>query len=119
MKFEDILNINKSLTRIKEQKKQFSFEFGAILVKNLQITDKIVDEQNEKLNKLLIEIGEFDGYDYIVPEDEVLKNKYNELFNEDFKCNDLIEITLDDTKNSTFDLETIELIMSMIKIKDK
>ena len=115
MKFENILNINKSLMSIKEQNKQFDFEFGVILVQNLQITDKIVDEQNKKLNKLLIEIGTFDGYDYVIPEDEELQKQYNDLLDEDIKCEELLEITSDNVKNCKFDLTTIELIIPMLK----
>ena len=115
MKFEDILEINKSLIKIKDQNKQFDFELGAILVKNLQLTDKIVDEQNKKLNKLLVELGQFDGYDYVVPEEGELKEKCDILFNEDIQCDELQEITPYDVKNCKFDLTTIELIIPMVK----
>ena len=115
MNFIDILEINKSLIKIKDQNKQFDFELGSILVKNLQLTDEIVNEQNKKLNKLLIELGQFDGYDYVIPEDENLKEKYDSLANEDIECEDLQEITSEDVKNCKFDLTTIELIIPMLK----
>src|ERR1035441_8490664 len=109
MNFKEFLKINKGLITKKNKKKHLDFELGAILVKNLQLTDKIVDEQNKKLNKLLVELGQFDGYDYVVPEEGELKEKCDILFNEDIQCEELQEITPYDVKNCKFDLTTIEL----------
>lgn len=115
MKFQDILNINKALIKLKEENKTFDFELASVLINNLNITNKIVDKQNEKLTILLTELGEFDGYEYIIPNNEFIKSKYDEISEEDVQCDGLIDITIYTLKNCKFDLTTAELITPMIK----
>jgi hypothetical protein len=117
MKFKDILNINKALIKLKEENKTFDFELASILVNNLNITNKIVDKQNEKLTLLLTKLGEFDGYEYVIPNNEFIKSKYDEISEEDIQCDGLINITTDQLKNCKFDLTSTELIMPMVKNK--
>ena len=120
MKFEEILEINKNLEKIKKENKKFNFELANILVDNLKITDEIVEVQNEKLNKLLLEIGVFDGYDYVIPIDnKILNKKYQDLYDEDIDCVNLQKLTFNDVSKCEFDLTTIELLKPIIKKHEK
>lgn len=114
MKFDKILEINKNLIKIKEENKMFNLELGLKLIYNLNTTNLIVDKQNEKLNNLISDIGTFDGYDYIVEDNEELKSKYRELYDEDIEC-DLLIITNNEAKGCQFDLTTLELIKPILK----
>ena len=116
MKFSNILEINKNLNQIKELNKKFDFELGKKLVNDLKCTNLIVDEQNNKLTKIVTELGDFDGYEYVLSDDKYDK-KLNEILNEEFEIEDFINITIDDLKTDTkFDLTTIELLTPLINI---
>jgi chaperonin GroEL len=92
MKFNKILEINKNLIKIKEDGKLFNLIVGLKLINNLNVTNLIVDNGNEKLTKYITENGIFDGYEYVVENPDLLKNKYEDINNEDVPC-DLLMIT--------------------------
>lgn len=114
MKFDKILEINKNLIKIKEDRKPFNLEVGLKLLHNLNVTNLIVDNQNEKLNKQIIEMGIFDGYEYVVENADMINAKYDDINNEDIPCN-LLMITKTDAVRCQFDLATIELLKPMLK----
>ena len=114
MKFNKILEINKNLIKIKEDGKLFNLLVGLKLINNLNVTNLIVDNGNEKLTKYITENGIFDGYEYVVENPDLLKNKYEDINNEDVPC-DLLMITKDDVVGCQFDLTTIELLKPLLK----
>lgn len=114
MRFDEIIEINNNITKLKNENKLFTFEVGCKLIDNLNITNKIIDKQNLKLNSWLINNGEFDGYEYIIKNNDLLET-YNKLSNEDVECN-LVMLNDTDIKDSLLDLTTIDLIRKIIKI---
>ena len=114
MKFKYILDINKNLTKIKELNKKFDFELGKKLINDLNCTNLIVDEQNKKLNKIMLDLGDFDGYEYVLTGENL--QKYDDLFDEEFEIEGLQMIAIEDLNTDTkFDLTTIELLTPLIK----
>lgn len=116
MKLEKIIEINNNINKIKSLNKVLSIDLCLKLLRNLEITNEIIDVKNKELTDLLCNSGIFDGYEYIIDNDEDAKLKYDKINNEDIQC-DLIEITKYDFDNCLIDLQTIELIIPMLKIK--
>lgn len=122
MKFEQILEINKNLITIKNLNKKFKFDFGKILLNNLNLTNKLVNIQNKKLNDLTLKYSIYDGYDYVINEENIDKYniEYKKLYEEDININSirLHLINKDDLKNVDFDITTVELLMPLLDLSE-
>lgn len=120
MKFETIILINNNLTMIKNLNKLFSFEIAKLLDENLDITNKLINNQNIKLNSLVTKYGDYDGFDYVVTDPEKI-NSYNQevkaLYDEEIDLSTLNMHLLSekDLRDSQIDLTTVKLLMPLIK----
>lgn len=115
---DKIIEINECIDKLKVLNKEFSFEIGEKLIMNFKITNKIISEENSKLADLVSKYGDFDGYDYVIPEqnsEEYLKS-FKSFYEKTFDENEigLVLLKRDDVLNSTFDLTTTELLLKMI-----
>lgn len=123
--FEKIVEINNSLNKIKELKKEFTFFFTKMLVDNLDVTNKLIDKQNKKFLELTTEYGVLDDNgEYVVDiSNGVYVEKYQELFSEEFIEKEIgLEMiyTRDlrinpEFEKLRFDIETIELLKPLLK----
>lgn len=123
--FNQIIEINDSLNRIKKLKKEFTFSFVKMLVENLDATNKVIDKQNKKLLELTTEYGVLDDNgEYVVDTSNGLYvEKYQGLFSEEFNEKEigLGMIYYRDVKMNpqfeklTFDIETIELLKPLLR----
>jgi hypothetical protein len=114
MKLSKILQINSNLIKLKDKKKEFGFSLGKKLIHNLRVTNNIIEEENQKLTELIKSVGVFDGYEYIINDMELFKSMNDEMYNKDIANIGLLEISIDDLNNGSFDLETIELITNIL-----
>lgn len=122
MKFEQILEINKNLITIKNLNKKFKFDFGKILLNNLNLTNKLVNIQNKKLNDLTLKYSIYDGYDYVINEENIDKYniEYKKLYEEDIniKLLNLHLLNIDDLKDINFDITTVELLIPLLDLSE-
>lgn len=114
MKFKKILEINKELLKLKDEKVKFTYLLSCKILNILSITNSIVDQQNIILNKKIEEIGTFDGYSYVTS-DEEFNNLINEINDQDLQVDNLVLLEDTDLVNDTFDLETIKYISNILK----
>lgn len=119
MKFEQIVNNNKILLNLRGLNKLFDYELGKILLTNLAITNKLVNAQNIKLNNLVAEYADVDGYDYVIKEGEkkdAYMEAYKAIFDEDIDIESMgyKHLTERNLRDSKFDIETLELLSALI-----
>jgi len=123
--FEQIIEINSSLNRLKELKKEFTFSFVKMLADNLSATNKLIDKQNEKFLELTKEFGVLDeNGEYVIDDcDGVYIERYQQLFSETFIEKEIgVEMIYSrdlrinpEFDKLTFDIETIELLKPLLK----
>ena len=118
MKFKKILDLNKDLIKLKDDKVKFSYHLACKILDLLDVTNIIVNQENMFLNSKIEEIGEFDGYTYVTS-DEAFNNLINEINNKDLEFNENLLLDDKDLTNDTFDLETIKYISNSLKINNK
>jgi hypothetical protein len=120
MKFKEIVKINTNLLKLKDMKKNFDFNICSKLFTNLEVTNKIIAEQKEKLNELSKPLMSNDAYNVITEENidkfEGIKKHIDE---EEFNTKDigLVFITEHDFNfMDQIDLESIELMKPLLSI---
>ncbi len=114
MIFDKILEINKNLIKVKESNAVFNVSVGKKILFNIELTNSIIDKQNDKLKSFLSNSCEFDGFEYIINKDSAAYDEYMSFFNEDIECN-LQMLTDIELNGLLLDLNTIELILQIMK----
>lgn len=119
MKFEQIINENKNLQNLRALNKKFDYNLGKILINNLSITNRLISSQNIKLNNLVKEYADLEGYDYVIKEGEKKEaylEAYKAMFDEEIDIEALgyKRLTDRDLRDSDFDIETLEMINELM-----
>jgi len=118
MTLENIIAINKNITKIKELNIEFEFDIAHALSENLIISDKIINEQNVKFTTIIRDYGIFDGYEFVISGSDKLEaynKKCKELYDEEFDTSELISIN-ESIKKTKINLTTMELLNPILKI---
>lgn len=120
MKLQKIIENNKILSNLRSFGKQFEYDLGKTLLINLEVTNKLINSQNIKLNNLVTEYGELEGYDYVIKDPEK-KEAYTAAFqailDQDIDVVSLgyKHLTERNLRDSKFDLDTLAMISALIE----